>query len=440
MTEGLSRRLRRNSAVIFQHARYLIRAKIRSMRLPPGVLDPFDRSMDTDQRHVMKCAARHGPVFKAWWHGSYTTCIVGNARGRRLLTENEDRLVLKSIDLRTLVPLGWIRTMRGDPHQRYRRILMQALKAAPVAAHDTEFRRVIREELGRLAGGRESPPSRAHIRAALREITTAMMLKIIFGVSRGTPAFAELKDYYRQFGPNAPPHAIDAHRRGVFVDLRRCVDRMRQTAKNNANTVDGACMLRHLIDNGFDDDTALGNLIFLFEPAHFDLYSLWHWLLRYIGGDRRVAEDISSALAANPERAERQIRAIILETLRLNQSEVLYRQAASDISFDGFLIPKDQVVRICMWEAHKDEKSFPQPFAFSPDRFLERDFDIDQFAPFGMDKHRCIGADLTLDLSTLFVSELLKNFICELVSDGPPQMGQYHWEPGQDVAVAFTTR
>lgn len=426
--------------MMFQHLRYLIRAITRSMKIPPGALDPFDRSMDTDQRYVMKCATKHGPVFKAWWHGNYTTCIVGNARGRRLLTENEDSLALKSIDLRTLVPLGWIRTMRGDPHQRYRRILMQALKAARVAAHDPEFRQVIREELGRLAVGRDSPPPREHIRAALREITTAMMLKIIFGVSRGTPAFAELKGYYRQFGPAAPPHAIDAHQRGVFADLRRCVDRMRQRAKTNADTVDAACMLRHLIDAGLDDDTALGNLIFLFEPAHFDLYSLWHWLLRYIGGDRCVAERILSALVANPEQAERQIRAIILETLRLNQSEVLYRQAASDISFDGFLIPKDQVVRICVWEAHKDEKSFPQPFAFSPDRFLERDFDIDQFAPFGMDKHRCIGADVTLELSALFLAELLKNFTCELVSDGPPQMGQYHWEPGQDVTLVFTTR
>jgi cytochrome P450 len=215
---------------------------------------------------------------------------------------------------------------------------------------------------------------------------------------------------------------------------------MRQTVKTDANAVEAGCMLRHLIDTGSDDDTALGNLIFLFEPAHFDLYSLWHWILRYIGGNRHVAEGISAALAANPVQAERLIRAAILETLRLEQSEVLYRQAASDVSFDGFLIPKNQVVRVCVWEAHKDEKSFPQPFTFSPDRFLEREFDIEQFAPFGMDKHRCIGADLTLELSTLFMAELLKNYTCELASEGPPHMGQYHWEPGQDLSVLLAAR
>jgi cytochrome P450 len=215
---------------------------------------------------------------------------------------------------------------------------------------------------------------------------------------------------------------------------------VRQTAKKDVNAGNAPSMLRHLIDTGSDDDTALGNLIFLFEPAHFDLYSLWHWMLLYIGSNRHVAEQISVSLATNPVQAERHIRAAILETLRLNQSEVLYRQAAADLVFDGVLIPKDQVVRVCVWEAHKDEKNFPEPFTFSPARFLERDFDIDQFAPFGMDKHRCIGADLALELSALFLAELLKNYTCELVSDGPPQMGQYHWEPGPDVAVVLSPR
>ena len=41
---------------------------------------------------------RYGPVFKAWWHGSYTTCIVGNARGRRLLAENEDQPGAPKVD------------------------------------------------------------------------------------------------------------------------------------------------------------------------------------------------------------------------------------------------------------------------------------------------------------------------------------------------------
>src|SRR5262245_1554641 len=167
MTESWSRRFRRNAQVFFAHFCYLGRAWRYSTRLPPGKLDRLDRGMDTDQRYGMTCAAKYGPVFKAWWHGSYTTCIVGNARGRQLLADNEDSLAPKSIDLGMLIPSGWIRTMRGDTHQRCRRTLMQALRAAPVTAHAAELRGVIRDELRRLADDRDHPPTRAEVRAAL---------------------------------------------------------------------------------------------------------------------------------------------------------------------------------------------------------------------------------------------------------------------------------
>ena len=171
-------------------------------------------------------------------------------------------------------------------------------------------------------------------------------------------------------------------------------------------------MLKHLVETKSDDDTALGNLIFMFEPAHFDVYSLWHWLLYYLAKNNHVADRIAEALAADRVAADKLVRATILETLRLNQSEVLYRQAADDIVFDGQFMPKGEVVRVCLWEGHKDEGTFTDPFAFRPERFLEQDFGLDQFAPFGLDKRRCIGADLTMALTSIFVAELCRRFSC----------------------------
>ncbi len=162
-----------------------------------------------------------------------------------------------------------------------------------------------------------------------------------------------------------------------------------------AGSATSPSVLKHLVETKSDDDTALGNLIFLFEPSHFDVYSLWHWLLYYLAKNSHVADRIAEALAADRVEADKLVIATILETLRLDQSEVLYRQAADDIVFDGHFMPKGEVVRVCLWEGHKDEASFPDPFAFRPERFLEQDFSLDQFAPFGLDKRRCIGADLT---------------------------------------------
>ena len=40
-----------------------------------------------------------------------------------------------------------------------------------------------------------------------------------------------------------------------------------------------------MVESGELDDTALGNLAYMFESSHFDLYSLWHWILSYLGGN-----------------------------------------------------------------------------------------------------------------------------------------------------------
>jgi cytochrome P450 len=436
---GLTRRTRRSVPAFATQARHALRAKALSASLPPGKLDPLDRSMDVDQQFVLKSAAKWGPVFKSWWHGGYTTCIVGHARGRQLLAENEDRLVPRSIDLSALFPKGWIRTMRGSAHQQHRRLVIQALSETPISVYEAEFRRVIHDGLAVLVREHGDLPARQDVRAALRATTSAIMLRLLFGVAPASLDFDELQRQYRRFGPDAPPHALDPQRCDAFSAIKACVDRLRSGLANGANGAPSS-MLKHLIDTNSDDDTALGTLMFLFEPAHFDVYSLWHWLLYYLAKNSHVAARIVEALGDDRAEADRVIRATVLEILRLNQSEVLYRQATDDVIFEGHLMPKGEVVRVCLWEGHKDEAVFADPFAFRPERFLEREFGLDQFAPFGLDKHRCIGADLTLALTALFTEELCKNFACTLVADGPPLLGAFHWEPSVDSLISLSQR
>jgi cytochrome P450 len=435
---GWTRGARKSVPALVAQARYALRAKARSASLPPGNLDPLDRSMEVDQRFVMKSAAKWGPVFKTWWHGGYTTCLVGHSRGRRLLTDNEDRLVPKSIDLSGLFPVGWIRTMHGSVHQHHRRLMIEALSKAPVSEHAIDLRRVVEGGLSTLARQHGDVPSRRDIREALRAIASTAMLRTLFGVAPPSDAYQDLQRHYQRFGPDAPPHAVDTAQREAFAGIRSCIDGLRRDI--TAGSATSPCVLKHLVETKSDDDTALGNLIFLFEPAHFDVYSLWHWLLYYLARNSHVADRIAEALAADRVEADKLIVATILETLRLDQSEVLYRQAADDIVFDGQFMPKGEVVRVCLWEGHKDKASFADPFAFRPERFLEQDFGLDQFAPFGLDKRRCIGADLTMALTSIFLAEFCRRFSCALIADAPPMLGAYHWEPGADSLISVSLR
>jgi cytochrome P450 len=126
----------------------------------------------------------------------------------------------------------------------------------------------------------------------------------------------------------------------------------------------------------------------MFVPTQSDLFSLWHWILKYVAENPAVVARIRLDARADENRYLVWSEAIVLETLRLNQSDALHRAAEADIELDGYLIPKGSVIRACLWEGHKDPQVFADPFTFEPARFLGQSYSIDQFAPFGFDKHR----------------------------------------------------
>ena len=152
--------------------------------LPPGRLDPFDLAMHFDQHYTLSKARQLGPIFKVWWRGVHTTCVVGHARVRRMLFAKEEALRGSTIDLRPLFPIGHVRAMHGETHRKYRRLLVQALQASPLEAHEVAVRELIRDGLDSMICGRVNPViAREELRSSLRLMTAGIMLRLLFGVT-----------------------------------------------------------------------------------------------------------------------------------------------------------------------------------------------------------------------------------------------------------------
>ena len=43
------------------------------------------------------------------------------------------------------------------------------------------------------------------------------------------------------------------------------------------------------------DETALGNLIYMFEGSHFDLYSLWRWIVKHLVSNPDFIKKVQSS-------------------------------------------------------------------------------------------------------------------------------------------------
>lgn len=427
--------LKAHVSVVILHFRLLLRAMAKSTRLPPGDLDPSDREMHTDRLFVVKKAKSLGPIFKTIWNGQYTTCIYGHARNRNLFTSDEDNFPGATVDLTGLFPIGALRGMSGETHKKYRRLFIQALQATPLAVHEPAIRDWIFDRLSTLA---ENSKGRAvsgpDLRAGLREITSGIMLRLMYGITPGMPDYEEIIREYRQFGPNYPIYAVAPSNAEAFALIRQRLGKLAEQIRRGPSESFPPSFLKHLVETNGLDETAFGNLIFMHEPAHFDLLSLWRWMLNLLASNPAIAARVQ---AESGDRARELCEAIVFETIRLEQLEELYRTPTHDVVFENYLIPKGTIIRGRLWEGHKDPDTFPEPFKFNPDRFIGRSYSIEEYAPFGLDKRRCIGADLVITLSTIFVEILLKNFTVTMVSDGPQVFGAYHWEPNPDFTVAI---
>ncbi len=430
---------------------HFIKARLRvlltpGVKLPPGELDPSENSMYSDPMFYLDRFKKHGPVFKTSWGRHLLVCIQGNAEGRRFLNTHQDKLRGISLSLKKLFPGGFLRNMTGEEHKTYRKILGTPLSSDLIAVHDQALRTLMRKSLSAycLACQNEGP-SRASFLRHLNIISSQALIHLIYGVPTSDPRFHELWSLHDELGKDDLVWRTSDREKKLFEQIRGHVCRL---AESKPGPVDGSgrSCLSDICEQGTPDETVIGNLIYMVEMGRYDLYGLLHWVAKYLSGSPETINALRDGPRTCPaghggsDTAIPLSRAVVLETLRLDQGEGVARRASGDIVHDGHLFQEGTMFRMCLWDNHKNPDRFPDPFRFDPTRFVKRDYQIDDWAPFGLDAHRCIGAEISIGLATLFVEELATGFAWDVVDDGPRIRGAYHWEPSDKFVVSLNQR
>lgn len=411
----------------------------RLAKLPPGRLVPDDKEMFRNRMYLLEKAHLYGPIFKLIWQRQLMICIVGHARALQFLNAHAAKLVGDSVRLDALIPNGFLRNMNGDTHRQCRRQVQPLVQCDLIDEWDGELREAIRNDVSAYAKSSYGPAvTPLPLAPALRAMATDLLLTLFYGVTKGHPSFEKLETSYGKMGPDGLVWDIGPGQIEGFVELRATVEELMGELRDGEVKSPRRCVLSEAVQSGAVDETVVGNLIYMVEMGRFDLHGLMRWIVRYLSDH----PDIVSRLRSEDERDSKGdvslARAVVLETLRLDQSEAVIRKTTADIVDNGFLVPKGSFVRLCMWEGHKDPDVFSDPHTFNPDRFLRRSYDVQQFAPFGMDKHRCVAADLVVELAALFVEELTGNFTWSVIAEGETVRGPFHWEPDPVFAIEIS--
>ena len=153
------------------------------------------------------------------------------------------------------------------------------------------------------------------------------------------------------------------------------------------------------------------------------------WLFKELcdhpGWCDRLALDVVSPESSREALSVR----IVKETLRLRQSEYIYRRVLEDIPVADFVVPAGWLLRVCVRESHRDPRVFENPNAFNPDRFLGRRYSRAEYSTFGTSRISCLGEHLTMTVGQIFVEGLAATVQTTVLRDGPLEYRRWHWKP-----------
>jgi len=397
--------------------------------LPPGSLGLLPVGPIVDDRFFFRQAARHGPVFKTSQFARPMVCVVGLDRIGDVLRRYDDVLDPPALPFDAFVPGGFVRSMGGERHAVTAARLRPLAARDVIAAHEGVIADAARAAFDRLAAASavEGPVSP---RSALRELLFTILIRVLFGIASDHPVFPRLIALYDVIDVRRPTGAIRRHARPALDELIALVGAPGREGKGVL-----AAVARQDPDAA-KDATIVANLLYVVQNARDDTAGLLLWTLAMLGDHPQWAR----ALAATDEPEALALR-IVLETLRLEQSEFLFRKARAPLAIEGFTVPAGWLVRFCIRESHRDPTLFPDPDRFDPDRFRTM-APRSAYSPFGAStsRHACLGEQITKTVASITLAELARGFTWTVATDGPREFDGWHWTPSEHFRITIARR
>ncbi|EGT31048.1 hypothetical protein CAEBREN_04660 [Caenorhabditis brenneri] len=103
----------------------------------------------------------------------------------------------------------------------------------------------------------------------------------------------------------------------------------------------------------------------------------------------------------------------------------LLHATTKDTVINGYPIKKGTAVIAQLSTVLLDEKTFPDPYTFNPDRFIDENGKlkkVEELIPFSIGKRQCLGEGLARMELFLFISNLFNRYKVSPSSEGPPSI------------------
>jgi cytochrome P450 len=404
--------------------------------LPPGSLAILPLEPWINRKYFAHLSDRYGPIFKTSHFFHPMVCIMNLELGLDLLKEHDDvRLRSPKVVPDRFMPCGFLRGMEPERHKLYRRLVQSLITPEVVSV----WEKSIPDDTAAVLAGLAAHSDGVYAKPAWDDLLFVSFSRLFFGVIPGSVEFLKLK--------TACSLTSQVTGRLITVPWLPSERRIEKTLQDLCSLLQQhesrhtlLSELRRQHPEYATDQQMLRLLIFLLIISINDMVGLTQWIAKTLCDFPEAPARLRAELNAGVSQSVPDSLAdrMLLETLRRNQVEHLYRRVLDDIEWRGFRIPKGWLVRICLAEAHRNASIFPQPDQFKPERFLEAPPPQKQFLPFGAFRRSCIGESVVRTFGRQFLCTWAQGWDCRQVGESHEEYAGWHWTPGSDFRFVLT--
>ena len=160
-----------------------------------------------------------------------------------------------------------------------------------------------------------------------------------------------------------------------------------------------------------------------FETVSNALSWIWYRMSQHPESQKQLREELDHVLGSRlPTFADfpalRFTQQVVRETLRLHPPLwIIWRETLENYQLNGCVAPKGAIVLMSQYLVHRDERFFPEPLRFNPERWTEEFREqLPKFAyfPFGGGSRQCIGDRFGFMEAVMVLATIAKRWRVEL--------------------------
>lgn len=332
-------------------------------------------------------------------------------------------------------------TSEGDFHRRQRRLAQPAFHRGRIASYGSVMTTYAARTSSRWHDG-----ATLDISQEMMRLTLAIVGKTLFDtdveseadeIGAALTAVMELFDFlllpFSELLEKFPlPHVRRFQKARARLDetIYRIIDERRRSNEDRGDLLSMLLSARDEEGDGgqMDDEQVRDEVMTLFLAGHETTANLmtwtWYLLSEHADVEAKLHEELCAVLEGREPTVEdvprlRYTEMVVAESMRLYPPAwAIGRLALKDYELGGYTIPAKALVLLSPYVTHRDERYFPDPTRFDPERWTpEAKESRPQFAyfPFGGGTRRCIGEGFAWMEGILLLASLARNWRMRLV-------------------------